>query len=174
MSIRNSMNITTETDHVTIICDIVKEMYKNGSDSRSEKNGNPMSFVESLVEDGEIVVVGLWKYLPPDFQALIGNKELFLRTMTYEQKLFVLKFIRNNAGTYKPKDYYCYIKNDFIRKIDELLSGEERHSKFFLQLRKYFRDTERQKFAGKADNKYTFNPSTYDKSLNMMKMLVKC
>ncbi len=165
-------SITSKTDGYTIILGIVKEMYKNGSDTRSEKNGKPISFVEKIIENKDIQVVGLWKYLPSGIQSVIGTKELDV-TMPEEDRMMVLRFIRMYANTYKAGDYYCYIHQNTLRKINELLDdGIMKNAKFLLQCRKYFIATERQKYCGSGNNTYHYTKDNYEKSKITLRKMV--
>lgn len=161
------MDISTLENNQQEITNIVNKMYTNGSDARSEKNGNPRELIKKLTTNDDICVIGLWKKLPSDYQSLISSNGL-----SDEEKILVLKFIRKYAGKYNPNDYYCSIKRETLHKIDSVIEGDLKNYKYIMKFSKYFLDTERQKIAGKSNNKYSFNPSTYEKSKEMLLGLI--
>lgn len=60
------------------ITNIVRDMYKNGSNARSEKNGNPFALIKKailLTKTKDIVTVGLYRKLDRETQKIIDEKE---------------------------------------------------------------------------------------------------
>ena len=153
---------------------VVNAIYANGNDARSQKNGKPDTFIDKLLSSGNIVVVGLWRMLPQNFQAMISNK---MPIPESDQKL-LFKFLLKFANTYdvsNPKtSYFCYLSSEVTTAMDCFLQDQPNKSiSYITKFHKYFQDTERQKVAGSANNKYSYNESQKDISISKMKSLIE-
>ena len=161
-------------DYKDQIMAVVNALYANGNDARSQKNGKPDTFVDKLLDSGNIIVVGLWHFLPQNYQAMISNK----MTIPESDQKLLFKFLLKFANTYdisNPKTaYFCYLSSDVTTAMDCFIQDQSnKNINYITKFHKYFQDTERQKVAGSANNKYSFNESQREISISKMKALVE-
>lgn len=168
-----SQKIKSDTNGEEIVKGIVNAMYKSGSDNRSNKGGNPSALIEEVLSSN-IQCIGLWTHLPPNFKAIIDNKQLLGKIDDDDKKLIIIYLIKY-ANTYS-KTHYFYIKGEYLENLEQYVKeGSCRNEKFVTNLRKYFLDAERKKCGGggtKANSNYDFLPYEHEKHTNTLKILI--
>ena len=141
-----------DRNHYDIIKIVVETMYQNGSNTRSEKSGNPESLIDSVYANekrNKPSCVGLWKTIPETIRNIIKDKKI-ASSLSLEQQKKVVQTILNHHDRYSFKErYYCYVPKKVRDLYEEFLKDYESSDKKLLEnclnFRSIFVDQERQK-----------------------------
>lgn len=162
-------------DHEDYVTEIAKAMYVSGSNNRSVKAGNWSAMVATVMQSSGFHCIGLYKYLPSNFKALIDDKNNF-KSMKEEDIQHVFRFILANANTHKTDTYYLWISRRVYDALEDYVSGREvsKNMLYILNLRKWFIDQERKKSTGgaqKANSEFKYIEINHAKEIESLKKL---
>lgn len=132
---------------------VVNKLYVNGSDNRSQKNGNPDALVKYILKQPHIATCGLYAHMK-EFHNIINDKEARKRgTIDEKTNKTIAKFILDCYRSNK-SDYYIHITEQGRNALEEIIehgTPQNKQSRSIFQLHRIFSIQERQKVTpGKA------------------------
>lgn len=137
---------TYQMNREEAIKSVVANMYKDGEDHRAVKGGHGAVLIKTVTHYSQFSCVGVFRYLPTNFKALIDNKALFTR-MSEEDKKVVFEFLLRHRNTFNPELFCISMNKRAITALDDYVHGREveKSDTFMLDLRKWFVDQDRKK-----------------------------
>lgn len=174
--------IEKDCDYQDKVSKIANDIYSNGNSHRSEKNGNPKAFIETVMSDPNVCVVGLFQGLPNNFKAIIDDSDMrkSLKDQKTETDVIAMKglinFLMYYANT-QSKTHFCYISKKYLDAFQAFLNGEKDKNIIpALTMGKYFTTVERRKVSGGTNKKgsvYEFKQDKFDDDVSFMMSLRK-
>lgn len=151
---KDQLNIKTNSrEHATIV---VNNLYKNGSDSRQVKNGNPDKLIDHLMKSKHISTCGIFTLLDPNDMKLIHDKSKIKMLDYPEIKKRVAKIILQHANKpeliTKQTKIYCRVSEYGLKILDDIINSTSIYKikdlKRNFNIRVIFEHQERQKILG--------------------------
>lgn len=144
---------TNSKEHATIV---VNNLYKNGSDSRQQKNGNPDKLIEHLLKPKNISTCGIFNLLDPEDMKTIHDKSKS-RLLEYPEirkriAKVILEYANKPDIVSKNTKVYCRVSEHGFKILNDIVNNtgiyKPRDLKINFNVRTIFEHQERQKILG--------------------------